>query len=103
GGQVVANRGLLANQLNDLGGELRVFLVGLAPDGTGDDERRPRLVDKNRVDFVDDRKDVPALHPLLQAPHHVVAQVVEPELVVRAVGDVTLVGGAALGGTRLGV
>ena len=54
----------------------------------GDDQRRPRLVDEDRVHLVDDREVVAALHALVDRPGHVVAQVVEAELVVRAVGDV---------------
>ena len=68
-------------------GELDVparVLLGRA----GDDQRRPRLVDQDRVDLVDDREVVAALHALVDRPGHVVAQVVEAELVVRAVGDV---------------
>src|SRR5215472_5352788 len=60
--------------------------------GPGDDEGRARFVDQNRVDFVDDREVVPALHIVLEVELHVVAQVVEPELVVRAVRDVARVG-----------
>ncbi len=63
-------------------------LVGRARD----DERGPRLVDQDRVDLVDDGVVELALHQLLEAEPHVVAQVVEPELVVRAVGDVGPVG-----------
>ena len=54
----------------------------------GDDERRPRLVDEDAVHFVDDGEVVPALHVVRELELHVVAQVVEPELVVRPVGDV---------------
>ena len=60
-------------------------------DGSRDDERRPRLVDQDRVDLVDDGVVVPALHPVLGPHDHVVAQVVEAELVVRPVGDVAAV------------
>ena len=66
-------------------------LLGLA----ADDQRRPRLVDEDVVDLVDDREAALALHPLVELDDHVVAQVVEPELVVRAVGDVRGVGLAA--------
>ncbi len=59
-------------------------LIGRA----ADDEWRACLVDEDRVDLVDDRERVPALDELLAGPGHVVAQVVEAELVVRAVGDV---------------
>ncbi len=63
----------------------------------GDDERRARLVDQDGVDLVDDGVVVPALHHVLDVVFHVVAQVVEAELVVGAVGDVGGVGGAPLG------
>ncbi len=62
-------------------------VVGLA----GDDQRRARLVDQDGVDFVDDRVVEAALHALRRREHHVVAQVVEAEFVVRAVGDVGVV------------
>ena len=58
--------------------------LGLA----ADDQRRPRLVDEDVVDLVDDREAALALDPLVELEDHVVAQVVEPELVVRAVRDV---------------
>ena len=64
-------------------------LLGLA----ADDQRGPRLVDEDVVDLVDDRERALALHALLELVDHVVAQVVEPELVVRPVRDV--------GGVRL--
>ena len=61
-----------------------------------DDQRGARLVDEDRVDLVDDREVVPTLDEVFERPGHVVAQVVEAELVVGAVGDVAAVGGAAL-------
>ncbi len=57
-----------------------------------DDQRRPRFVDEDVVDLVDDREAALALDPLLELDDHVVAQVVEPELVVGAVRDVGGVG-----------
>ena len=61
-----------------------------------DDERRARLVDEDRVDLVHDAEGVAALHHVLAAHGHVVAQVVEAELGVGAVGDVGVVLRAAL-------
>ena len=58
----------------------------------GDDERRPRLVYQYRVDLVDDAVVVSALHLLRLLYRHVVTQVVEAELAVRAVGYVAAVG-----------
>ena len=101
--EIVRDGGLLAHQLHDLRVELRVLLVRLGAHRAGDDQRGARLVDQDGIDFVDDRVDVRTLNPLLQAPHHVVAEIVEPELVVRAVRDVALVGGASLGAAGLGV
>ena len=72
-------------------GEVEVRrLLGLA----ADDQRRPRLVDEDVVDLVDDREAALALDPLVELQDHVVAEVVEPELVVGAVRHV--------GGIRLG-
>ena len=73
-----------------------VVEVGAVVERAGDDQRRARLVDQDRVDLVDDRVDVAALDHVLQPVLHVVAQIVEAELVVGAVGDVAGVGRLAL-------
>ena len=67
--------------------------LGLA----GDDQRRSRLVDEDRVDLVDDGVGVASLDEAVEADRHVVAQVVEAELGVRAVRDVSVVRDLALG------
>ena len=56
-----------------------------------DDQRRACLVDQDRVDLVDDRIVESALHALRGREHHVVAQIIEAELVVGAVRDVGVV------------
>ena len=38
--------------------------IGAVLDRTGDDQRRARLVDQDRVDLVDDGEGMPALHHL---------------------------------------
>ena len=82
--------------------------VGRLLGRAGDDQRRARLVDEDVVDLVDDGEVVhgeglavladaaAVLDLLLQRRGHVVAQVVEPELGVRAVRDVRRVGRALL-------
>ena len=70
-----------------------VELVGLVAPAR-DDERRARLVDEDGVHLVDDGEVEPALHLEALALHHVVAQKIEAELVVGAVGDVAGIGGA---------
>ena len=78
-------------------GHARHVLVDLGRSGrlAGDDERRARLVDQDRVDLVHDRVGVAALDDAVERDRHVVAEVVEAELGVRAVGDVGLVRGLA--------
>ena len=73
-----------------------VVEVGAVVERAGDDQRRARLVDQDRVDLVDDRVDVPALDHVLEPVLHVVAQIVEAEFVVGAVGDVAVIGRLAL-------
>ena len=58
---------------------------------------RAGFVDEDGVDFVDDAVVVAALHLVGELELHVVAKVVEAELIVGAVGDVGRVGGATLG------
>ena len=82
-------------QLGDVGVD-GVVELGAIIKRTGDDQRGPGLVDQDRVDFVHDGEDVPALDHVLHPVLHVVAQVVEAELVVGAVGDVGVVGDLAL-------
>ncbi len=71
-------------------------LVGGLVGGAGDDERGAGFVDEDGVDFVDDAVVVAALDLVLELELHVVAEIVEAELVVGAVGDVGAVGLAAL-------
>ena len=78
--------------------------AGIRERRTADDQRRSRFVDQDVVDFVDDRvvqRD--ALHlavvrvvaaVVVAGDLHVVAEVVEAELAVGAIGDVALVGGS---------
>ena len=59
---------------------------------TRDDQRRAGLVDQDGIDLVDDGVGVAALHHLDALIFHVVAQIVEAELVVGGVGDVAGIG-----------
>ena len=61
----------------------------------GDDQGGARFVDQDRIDLVGDGEVERPLDHLLAGVLHVVAQVVEAELVVRAVGDVGGVSRAA--------
>ena len=62
----------------------------------GDDQRRSRLVDQDGVHLVDDGVVVSTLHAVLDIELHVVAQIIEAELVVGSIGDVGRVGLASL-------
>ena len=68
-----------------------------------DDERRSGFVDQDTVDFVDDRVVQLALRLLLDRRLHVVAQVVEAELVVGSVSDITSVNPATFRRVHLGL
>jgi len=70
--------------------------IRLVVERAGDDQRRAGFVDQDRVDLVDDREMVAALAHLRDVVFHVVAEIVEAELVVRAVGDVAGIGALAL-------
>ena len=74
------------------------FLVEIAPilGGARDNQRRPRFVDKDGVHFVDNGEKLLALNPLIQAECHVVAQIIEAEFVVGAIGDIGGIGFATL-------
>ena len=74
-----------------------VVEFGTVVERTGNDQRRARLVDQDRVDFVDDGIGMAALDHVLQPVLHVVAQIVEAEFVIGGVGDVAGVGLLALG------
>ncbi len=63
--------------------------------GRGDNERRPGLVYENGVNFVDNGEVMTALDLIGWAISEVVAQIIETELMIRAVGDVASVGLAA--------
>jgi hypothetical protein len=91
---VIALRPLLElwNQPVHHGVELGVLLGGAR-----NDQRRSRLVDQDRVDLVDDGVVERTLNALGDRELHVVAQVVEAQLVVGDVGDVGGVGVAAIG------
>jgi hypothetical protein len=74
-----------------------VVEFGTVVERAGNDQRRARLVDQDRVDFVDDGVEMAALDHVLQPVLHVVAQIVEAVFVVGAVGDVARIGFLALG------
>ena len=90
---------LVEHEVRHDAGEL-VVGVGRARARARDDERRSRLVDEDGVDLVDDGEVVAALHAGGSPRDHVVAQIIEAELGVRAVGDVGLVGGNLLRGAH---
>ena len=55
---------------------------------TGNDKRGTRLIDQDGVHLIDDSEGMAALDHRLLVDCHIVAQIIEAELVVRAVGDV---------------
>ncbi len=57
----------------------------------GYDQRRPRLVDQYRVHLIDDGILKPPLHQLFLVDHHVIPQVIEAQLVVRHISNITVI------------
>ena len=65
-----------------------IVLVGRLFGWTRDDQRSARFVDQDRIDFINDRVIMAALYTRREIELHVVAQIVEAELVICSVGDV---------------
>ena len=83
-------------QIGDDGVHLVIELGGLLR-RAGDDQRGPGLVNEDGVHLVHDGEMGVLLDKIIPLVLHVIAQVVEPELVVGAVSDVRAVGLLALG------
>ncbi len=81
----------LRDQLVDLG-----IKIGTGLCRTRDNQRRARLVDQNRIDFIDNCKIELSQHLVSKGKGKVVAQIVETEFVVSRVGDIAVVRGALL-------
>ena len=69
---------------------LRVQAGGILT-AAGDDQGGAGLIDKDGVHLIDDGVDMAALHHIVLVGHHIVAQVVEAELVVGTIGNVGVV------------
>ena len=71
----------------------KLGLVRLVPGHrTGNDQRRTGVIDQHGVNLIDDGVVVLALHEVLLADGHIVAQIVEAEFVVGTEGNVAVVG-----------
>ena len=73
-----------------------VIFIGRFLARARNDQRRAGFVDQDRIHLIDDGKIVAALHAIFQIELHVVAQVVEAELIVGAVSNVGGVSSTAL-------
>ena len=93
--QFVGTQLLATHQLRDDSVDNVVLVSGFLACAR-DDERRTGLVNQDRVDFVNDGIVVPALHAIPDVELHVVAEIVEAELVVSPVGNVRCISSAAL-------
>ncbi len=86
----LAIRGLLAHLQRQQARHVvdLVVQIGVIFGLAGNDQRGARFIDQDRIDFIDDRKIQCPLDPVARLEHHVVAQVIEAEFIVGAVGDV---------------
>ncbi len=85
-------------QLADQPDDLQPWLLAVA--GSGQHQGHQRLVDQHRVGLVDQGHVRVGRHQIVDIGHQLIAQHVEADLVDRRVGDVALVGRAALVGGR---
>src|SRR5262249_12293689 len=69
----------------------RVVEFGTVIERSGNDQRCARFVDQNRIDLVDDGVYAAPLHHVLEPVFHIIAQIIETELVIGAVSDVAVV------------
>ena len=93
---------LVTGQFGHQSGELAVPARDIAFRRSGDDQRGTRLINENGIHLVDDGVMVASLDQLALIPRHVVTQVIETELVVRAVRDIRVVLFATFGGLLIG-
>ena len=68
------------------------FVVGRA----GNNQRRPRFIYQDRIDFIDNREVERALHHLRAFIFHIVAQIIETKFVVRRISDIASICVAAI-------
>ena len=68
---------------------------------TGDNQGRAGLVDQDGVHLVHDGIGVLPLHQIALADDHVIPQIIEAQLVIRAIGNVAGIGLAAVGGLHV--
>ena len=59
--------------------------------GTGNDQRRTRLIDENGIHLIDDGIVELALHHLVGINDHVIAQIIKTELIVRSERDIAAI------------
>ena len=97
-GQNLRHKGALfaVKGFNDRLEAVELLLVVALACGTTDDERGTSVVDKHRVHLVDNGIVVRPLHQFFRVAAHIVAQVIETELVVRSVGNIAVIGVLAL-------
>ena len=86
---------ILGNEMgDDLVGDQ--ILVRRCFGRTGNDQRCPRLVDQDGVNLVDNGEVMIALHHVLDPELQIVAKIIEAELIIRSIGHIAAIGGAAL-------
>ena len=61
----------------------------------GNDQRRPRLIDKDRIHLIDDGKMMVALDHVFETKLQIIAQVIKAEFIVGSISNITFIGLAA--------
>ena len=90
------NREMIVLQFRDQRVDCQVKLAAVLA-WAGNDQRRARLVDQDAVHLIDHGKVMAALIHLFERGFHVVAQIIEPKLVIGGIGHIGGIGGLFLG------
>ena len=84
---------LSANLLSQARNQLvdRSVYLGTVLNTTGNDQRRARFVNEDRIDLINNGKIQRPLDTILGAEGHVVSQIIKPELIVGAISNIDAV------------
>ena len=73
-----------------------MIMFGIGFGRAGNDQRGARFINQDRINLIDNRKAEIALHHIFKAEFQIIAKIVKAEFIIRAISDITAIGGAAL-------
>ena len=73
-----------------------MIMFGIGFSRAGNDKRGARFINQDRINLIDNRKTEIALHHIFKTEFQIVTKIVKAEFIIRAVSDITNIGGTAL-------